>query len=119
MAIKLAVRARNSASRRAGRTAVLRTRIIEDCKLERHVAKSVSFKDACHSERSGVSAANGTQSRNLASYARGCLRDSSTPLRPALCNKVLGFAPLGMTRAFFPGVLPEKCMTGSSHTLLA
>src|SRR5713226_7038618 len=38
-----------------------------------HVAKSVSFKNACHSERSGVSVANGTQSRNLASYTRGRL----------------------------------------------
>src|SRR5438132_9434876 len=39
-------------------------------------------KNACHSERSGVSAANGTQSRNLAKNAQRRLRDSSTPLRP-------------------------------------
>src|SRR5712692_6904166 len=45
---------------------------------------------------------------------KGC-----TQVHPARQIPAQRVRNLGMTRAFFPGVLPEKCMTGSSRTLLA
>src|SRR5438132_12879476 len=58
--------------------------------------KRVSFR----AEWSERSERNAVEESHKQSQAWDSLRDSSTPLRPALCGKVLGFAPLGMTYAF-------------------
>src|SRR2546427_12657401 len=77
------------------------------------IRERVNPKNACHSERSGVSAANGTKSRNPAEQRLAWIAGFLDSATPSTLQQSAGLRSARNDTRFFPGVSPEKCMTGS------